>query len=92
MIKPIPSSDDRIRTALAATRMGILSLTEKLATLDGQELYAGSSDRPLIIRMAALRAKMLMKYFAVDQEFNLVRSYTFDPGGLMRRSATTREG
>lgn len=89
MIKNIPSSEDSIRTALSTTAMTILTLTEKLAVLEAQELIPGSSDRRLEVRITCLRSRYLLKYFAVDQEFNLVRSYTFDPGGLMKRGAAS---
>jgi hypothetical protein len=85
MIKFSPTSEDLIRTSIVAARAAVAGIRGRLDALDSAEFVPGSSGRRLDVRIASLRSRMLLKYFAVDQEFNLVRSYSFEPGGLMRR-------
>jgi hypothetical protein len=89
MIFPLTTSTDNIREALSTVRNTVLSLTDKLAMLEKQEFIPGSSGTQLSVREKSLRSRMLMKYFAIDQEFYLVRSYSFKPGGLMYHKAGT---
>ena len=83
MLKNYETSEDLVRRALAMTRMNISALSGRLEVLNSAEFIAGSGGRMLQVRITSLRSRMLMKYFAVDQETNLVRSYSFLRGGLM---------
>ena len=74
---------DAVIEAIASVSVNLEHLEERIILLNHAEFEAGSSGKGMMAaRLDSVRARLLLKYFAIDQEYNLVRSYATARGGL----------